>query len=867
MIPTESTPVRPGAPLPPRRAGRRSTSQQERRRVLLLRGLLIAALASVIIHSGDSESTHAALAILLFLGASHAALLIAPPSMAAFRRFELLMGGVDILLLSGGVALCREGPGSLAVFSLLMALIVAVAGRRAHGVAGAAAVGAMYVWLAPGPGLGAPAAQLAGDLLLLFTIGVYCDAMVERIRRTRRREDAEDLERGELLTLLRILDTIASSLDLRLIAQTIVSQINAVVPSMRCSMLLVDEGASRCRVVASHDDPDIFMLDLDLEKYPEVRQAIERQEPLIINDVAHDPLMTEVRVLLRDLDCRSIMVMPVTFGHDVLGTLLIKTTRPGQAFTRKETNFCLAVARASASALKNALLHRASREEAERHRRTAMKLESILHHSPDLILTTDGDGVITEFSHGGEILLGLDRARLLGKHARSLLAPGEDPSFVDADRPGGTLTNHACRLRTRSGDEVSMEFSLSTLRNDAAEVEGSVWIGRDVTELKAAQLQLMQAEKLSTIGSVISEVAHELNNPLTTMLGFSQLLASRCNDPSMRNDLDKISDAARRSQRIVNNLLSFSRVHKPERKYLGVNGIIEKTLELKRYPFQVANITVVKALDEHLPRTMLDFHQVEQVFLNLFNNAEHAMSAPGSPGGELRIRTWLEEGSIQVEVRDTGHGMSQETMRRIFDPFYTTKEEGKGTGLGLSVSYGIIQEHGGTIKVESREGKGTTFIITLPVTEDPAHERVAPEDVESAKAVAVEPRSDGNRRILVVDDEPTILDLLIVLLEESGYKVDTAANGEEALRKSLRGDYDVIVSDIKMPRMSGIDFFHKLRQEKPHMARAVIFVSGDLLGKETAAFVESEQVPHLPKPIDMDALLGAIDDVLAAAVT
>lgn len=845
----------------PNRDGSLSPSHEKRRQTVLLRGLLIISLGGIVLSSASANHGMTALPILLLLAATNVALLFIPIRMVATLRFELLVGGLDILLLSAGVTLGRAEPVPLALSSLLLALIIAIGNSRAHSVAGGAAIGALHVWLAIGSGGFGPLTQLATDMLFLYSIGLYYDSLVEGIRRTRRTRDAENLERRELLSLLRILETIASSLDLRQVARAIVTEISAVVPSMRCSVLVVDEADSTCRVVASHDDPGIFMLELDLAKYPEIRQVLEHREPTIVSDVDHDPIMSEVRNLMKDVDCRSIMVMPVTLGDDVLGTLLIKTVRPGQTFSRRETDFCLAVARASASALKNALLHRASMDKAERHGRTARKLESILRNSPDMILTIDKAGVITEFNHGGEQLLGYDRSALIGGHIRSLTAPGEGDSFMGALQAGDTLAHHPCRMRSKSGNDVSMEFSMSTLRNDEGADEGTVCVGRDVTELKAAQLQLMQAEKLSTIGTVISEVAHELNNPLTTVLGFAQLLSIRSPDPSMSTDLEKISDAARRCQKIVKNLLSFSRVHKPERKYLGVNGIIEKTLDLKRYPLSVANIRIVQDIDERLPRTMLDFHQMEQVFLNLFNNAEHAMTAPGSGGGELRISTSLSGGRIRIAIQDTGHGMSQDTLRRIFDPFFTTKDEAKGTGLGLSVSYGIIKEHGGTIEVQSQIGRGATFVITLPITGEPASLEAGAEGDEAAL------QSNGpgkGQRVLVVDDEPTILDLLIVLLEQSGFQVDTASNGEEACRKALKGDYDLILSDIKMPRVDGIEFYRRLRAQRPEMIRNLVFMSGDLLGKETAEFLEREKVPNLPKPLEIPVLMKAIEDALGA---
>jgi len=231
--------------------------------------------------------------------------------------------------------------------------------------------------------------------------------------------------------------------------------------------------------------------------------------------------------------------------------------------------------------------------------------------------------------------------------------------------------------------------------------------------LRRTQEQLLHSEKLAAVGQLISGVAHELNNPLTAILGYSQLLtASGEIGTRALGYVDKVYKQAQRTHRIVQNLLSFARQHKPERVPVNVNSIVEDTLALRDYDLRMSQIQVSLELCESLPEISADPHQLQQVFLNLINNAVDAILEVGSVG-ELRVRTGVEEDQIFIEFTDSGPGVKDSS--RVFDPFYTTKPVGKGTGLGLSICYGIITEHGGSILVKNGPQRGATFRIELPL--------------------------------------------------------------------------------------------------------------------------------------------------------
>ena len=368
--------------------------------------------------------------------------------------------------------------------------------------------------------------------------------------------------------------------------------------------------------------------------------------------------------------------------------------------------------------------------------------------------------------------------------------------------------------------------------------------------LDSAMQQLLQAEKLTALGELVAGVAHEINNPLSSIMGYSQLLLGKDLPPDVKRRLETMLSEADRIARIVKNLLTFARKHPPEKAHLGANGIIEKTLELKAYHFRVSQIQVEKDLAVDLPTTLLDFHQIQQVLINLLNNAEQAMVEAGR-AGTIRLTTRLVGERIEVRVSDDGPGIPLEIQSRIFEPFFTTKKEGKGTGLGLSLCYGIIQEHGGTIRVESAPGKGAVFVIELPVIQETT--AVVQEAPNAPSQNTVPPL-----RILVIDDERTLQDFLVDLLRSRGHKVDTASDAPEALQKIAANGHDLIISDMKMPHGSGKDIYKAVIENSPRLARRIIFTTGDGASAEATRFLKDAGNEIVLKPFKIEEIERAI---------
>jgi signal transduction histidine kinase/CheY-like chemotaxis protein len=377
------------------------------------------------------------------------------------------------------------------------------------------------------------------------------------------------------------------------------------------------------------------------------------------------------------------------------------------------------------------------------------------------------------------------------------------------------------------------------------------------TKLKSSYDLLLQSEKMALMGQVVAGIAHELNNPLTIVIGNVQLLMMREVNQKNLQSLGRIRDGAERASKIVKNLLTFARQEKPERKPTDINLVLKKTLELRAYELKVSNIEVSTEFAPELPETMADPHQLQQVFLNLIVNAEHAMlTAHGK--GLLRLSTRAEDRKILIFFSDDGPGIPKENLRRVFEPFFTTKAVGKGTGLGLSICQGIINEHGGRIDVESTIGRGSTFFIDLPV------QRWVPEHISTPVSVPGRTPAIPRKKILVVEDELQIRQLFEEVLRAHGHDVDTANNGRVALELIDHTTYDLIISDVKMPEISGPEFYAAIKRRGDALDRRVIFVTGDLMNPETLQFIESTGRAWLGKPFDIDSITRTISDCLNA---
>ncbi len=378
---------------------------------------------------------------------------------------------------------------------------------------------------------------------------------------------------------------------------------------------------------------------------------------------------------------------------------------------------------------------------------------------------------------------------------------------------------------------------------------------RAEAELARSHEALYQSEKMTALGSLLAGLSHEMNNPLSVVVLQSVMMEEDAAGSPLGTRARRIREAAERCSKIVATFLAMARQRPPERSAISINKVIEGALGLAAYGLRSSGIIVDRQLGAGLPLIEADPDQLHQVFVNLVINAQHALQ---SIDGERRLRLVTRHssthGTIEVEVSDTGPGVPAEVRRRIFEPFFTTKPQGAGTGLGLSFSLGVIEAHGGRLELAEGEG-GATFRVVLPTTSAPAIAD-APETAEAA--AEHRPRAEA----LVVDDEPEIADSLAELLKREGYQVRIAASGTEAKAHLQAQDFDLILSDLRMPDGDGPSLYAWIASKRPHLAERMGFVTGDTIEPGAMAFLAKAGRPTLEKPFTPAALRAFVSQVL-----
>ncbi len=497
----------------------------------------------------------------------------------------------------------------------------------------------------------------------------------------------------------------------------------------------------------------------------------------------------------------------------------------------------------------------------------------IAENTRDVIITTDMDLKVTYISPSVRYLGDRTPEEVLATPLDKLLTPAslKEATKVLREELGRARTQPAEPGRSRTlemevirkdGSTLWAEARVSFLRNAEGQPVGLIGVLRDVTERKQAEEERKQLElkaqiasRLASVGEMAAGVAHEINNPLTGIVGYAQLLMSRQDLPEdVKKDLKIVNDGAQRVAGIVQRLLTFARQVKPERRQVNINQLIESTLALRAYSLRTSNIEVITKLDPYLPDTIADPGQIQQVLLNLIVNAETAMKEVHRRG-RLTITTRKADSIIEIKVKDNGHGIKPGIMDRIFDPFFTTREAGEGTGLGLSLCYGIVTEHNGRIYARSTPGRGATFVVELPIVTDITQPVQLP--------IELRQKLTGSR-ILVVDDEPVIRDFINQVLSGEGCEVDTVASAEEALQKIASQQYNLLLLDIKMPGMDGMELYNRVKRLGRSLARRVVFITGDVISHGTERFLTENKLPHIEKPFTATQLIDKLGRTLRA---
>jgi two-component system NtrC family sensor kinase len=370
---------------------------------------------------------------------------------------------------------------------------------------------------------------------------------------------------------------------------------------------------------------------------------------------------------------------------------------------------------------------------------------------------------------------------------------------------------------------------------------------RAYEDLRKTQEQLLQSEKMSAVGQLIAGVAHELNNPLTAILGYAQLLESEGLADRAQDYVRKLFKQAQRTHRVVQNLLSFARQRKSQKEQVDLRKVLDETLTLREYDMKVSNITVERDIDANTPNADADPHQMEQVFLNIINNALDAMMESGS-GGKLRVKVHPKDKFVCVEFRDSGPGIQD--PKRIFDPFYTTKSIGKGTGLGLSICYGIVKEHGGDIVAHNHPEGGAVLEVRVPVA---GQNKIVVE-----KEIAVPKRDSAiEGRILLAEDEEAVLEFERDVLVGAGASVVPIAGSADLKERMLTQVFDGFVLSGAFASWKAPEIYKWLAEKSAGAEKRILFTFSTMIEPEVRTFLQDHNVPFLVKPFEVSDLIAA----------
>ncbi len=593
---------------------------------------------------------------------------------------------------------------------------------------------------------------------------------------------------------------------------------------------------------------------------PSVQYLLEHKAPLAIDDAQTDPHLAPVHDLMRRRGTVSLLLVPLLVEGEVMGSLGVDAVE-AHRFTAEEVDLARRVAEQVGGALAHARLEE-----------TQQRLSAAVEQAAETVIITDTKDTIVYVNPAFERITGYSPAEAVGQTPALLMSGKHDDAFycelwetISAGRVWqGRFVN-----RKKDGSLYTEDATITPVRNRLGEIVNYVTVKRDVTRELQLEEQFHQAQKMEAVGRLAGGVAHDFNNLLTVIHLSTRLLEKklRPEDPLWVH-VQRIQDAGQRATALVRQLLAFSRREIVEPKVLCLNQVLGELDEMLRRLIS-EDIEVTTRLTDDLWLVQIDPTQVEQVVVNLAVNARDAM--PG--GGRLTIETAnvvvdeayaahhlsTQPGEyVLLAVSDTGTGMSDEVKAHLFEPFFTTKEEGKGTGLGLATVFGIVKQNRGHIWVYSEQGQGTTFKIYLP--------RVADGTPVLSRPPLQPAAARGTETLLLVEDEPQVLELTRDILLDQGYQVLTAGDGIEALRvaEAHEGPIHLLMTDVVMPRLGGKVLADQLRSTRPEMR--VLFTSGYTDDAIVYHGVLDEGVHFLSKPFEPEALARKVRDVLDGSV-
>ena len=525
-------------------------------------------------------------------------------------------------------------------------------------------------------------------------------------------------------------------------------------------------------------------------------------------------------------------------------------------------NSCVAIRDASGQMVRiqGSLVDITERRSMERRLREEQEfVRRLVACFPDVIVVLDTDGRYTFVSPRIQELLGYTPEELVGGTLEERPHPDDREAIMKffQDLVAGKTPVGTVEYRTRHKDGTWRTFraNASPLTDTENKVIGVVASARDVTEAKQLEQQLFQSEKLAAIGQMVSGVAHELNNPLTAIIGVSDLLQERAPDDSFRRQTELVQKQARKAAGLVQGLLAFSRPSRPHSQQVRIEELIQRAIDLRRPFFASCRITVDFEHTSDLPSVDADPNQLAQVFVNILINAEQAIASVRDHG-HILIRTTVFEGKLEILIDDDGPGIPPEIRPKIFDPFFTTRRAGGGSGLGLTICLVIVKEHGGIIEAQMAPLGGARLRILLPASATSTVPR--PE-------ISPTPRRNRlkGRSILIVDDEADIRDLVCEGLGARGAMVDKAKDADEAWTRLSENSYDAVICDFNLTGTGGVELFDRVARIDQTVTPRFLFITGELLDPDRILELERKGARALQKPFQLSELAAALEKFLA----
>jgi signal transduction histidine kinase/CheY-like chemotaxis protein len=579
---------------------------------------------------------------------------------------------------------------------------------------------------------------------------------------------------------------------------------------------------------------------------PHLLEAMKRGEPMVFPDLLADPTIGPTAQTLLASGARAMMCVPLLKNDELAGALGLANTEPFD-WSSADLMLVREVLERTWETLERARAEAALKE-------SEALLQAFLQHAPVAMSLTD---------EAGELLLAneelLKRLQQNDAAMQAQSAANEASLRAEVLASGRAVERELSIVGAEAYREyLAVRFPVHTSPGAPVRI-GGCYI--DLTRQKAIEAELarsrdalFQSEKLTALGALLAGVSHELNNPLSVVVGQSLILEEKADDPTIAARAAKIRKAAERCARIVQTFLAMARERPPERQPIDINHLIDAALEITSYGLRAANVTVRRALAPDLPSVIGDASQLHQLLANLIINAQHAMEGHSGPR-ELHITTRRSPGGITIDIADTGPGIPEDQRNRVFEPFFTTRPIGAGTGLGLSFAYNVAAAHGGTLGLAPSK-QGARFVLELPQGE--AGEALV------AQAPASPPPKG---RALIVDDETELAETLAELLTERGWHTHVATSGAAAIAALERHDFDVVLSDVRMPQIDGPALYSWIKTHRPHLAPSTGFLTGDTLGSQVSDFLREAGLPFAEKPFSsasIEQLLACLLDGTAA---